>query len=332
MDEEGAMRRLRVGLVIGLLAAASACNSSEDSTPTTLTPASSAVSTTVEPTPLDSSTTLAPTTTTPIETTLAPSTTTATTTAATTTATPTTTPKLIDVKVYFLRGERLAIAHRQVPGPAVLRGALTELLAGPTPGQLADGLISIVPAGTELRGVNLVDGLATVDLSGEYESGGGSLSMMARIAQVVFTATQFDNVDRVLFWLDGEPIEFLGGEGIYLDEPMARMDTDRTITGSVIIDTPAHGATVRSPFTVTGEGDVFEGDFPIEVWADGVLVGGVAPVRAGAWGDWAEFEATVTVDAPPGPIELVAYDEGGCGDAPECPEIIKTVVPLTLIG
>jgi len=326
------MRLLRIGLAIGLLTTLSACSSSEDSATTTLTPATSAVSTTVDPTPSDTSTTLPPTTTsTPIETTQAPSTTTtpATTTPATTT---TTTPTIVDVKIYFLRGERLVIAHRDVTGPAVLRGALTELLAGPTAAELADGLISIVPDGTELLGVNLVDGLATVDLSGEYEGGGGSLSMMARIAQVVFTATQFDNVDRVLFWLDGEPIEFLGGEGIIVDEPLARMDVDRTITGSVIIDTPAYGATVRSPITVTGEGDVFEAQFPIEVWANGVLVGGMAPVTAGAWGDWAEFEATITVDASPGPIALVAYDEGGCGDDPECPEIIKTVVPLTLVN
>ena len=98
----------------------------------------------------------------------------------------------------------------------------------------------------------------------------------------------------------------------------------------MIIDTPAHGATVRSPFTVTGEGDVFEGQFPIEVWANGEQIGGVAPVTAGAWGDWADFEVTITLDAAPGPIELIAYDPGGCGTDPECPEIIKTIVPLTL--
>jgi hypothetical protein len=245
---------------------------------------------------------------------------------------PTEPPSLVDVRIYLLREEQLAIAHREVLGPAVLRGALEELLAGPSDDDAAAGLFSIVPAGTELLDLDLADGMATIDLSSQFESGGGSLSMLARIAQVVFTATQFDNVDSVLFWLDGEPIDFLGGEGIVLDEPMARMDVERSLTGGIIIDTPAHGATVSSPFTVTGEGDVFEGDFPIEVWADGEQIGGVAPVMAGAWGEWADFEATITLDAPAGPIELIAYDEGGCGTDPECPEIVKTVVPLTLIN
>jgi spore germination protein GerM len=324
VDAEVVMRLLRIGLTIGLLAATSACSTSEESTPATGSPLPTvAPMTSVAPTTRPA-TTQPPVTTAPIETTLAPATTEVTTT--------TVAPTIVDVKVYLLSEERLVIRHREATGPALLRGALNELLAGPTPDELAEGLVSVIPDNTELLGLDLVEGLATVDLSTDFESGGGTLSMTARIAQVVFTATQFDNVDRVLFWLDGEPIDFLGGEGIVLDEPQARMDVDRSFTGGVIIDTPAPGDTVSSPFTVTGEGDVFEGEFPIEVWADGVLIGGVAPVMAGAWGEWAEFEATITLDAAPGPIELVAYDEGGCGTDPECPEIIKRVVPLTLIG
>ena len=222
-------------------------------------------------------------------------------------------PKLVDVKVYFLRDERLVITHRQVPGPAVLRGALNELLAGPTAAERTAGL-------------------ATVDLSSDFGTGGGSLPMMARVAQVVFTVTQFDNTDRVQFWMGGEPIESLGGEGLTLSEPQTRAMIDRTISGSVIIDTPAYSATVSNPFTVTGEGYVYEAQFPIEVWANGEQIGGIAPVTAGAWGTWGDFEVTITLDAAGGPIELITYDEGGCGTDPECPPIIKTIIPLTFTG
>ena len=216
------MRMFRTGLVLGLLLTASACDSTETSSPST-----SVATTVVDAT---TSTSVAPATSEPTN----PPTSRAPTEqhddtpdgddgGDRTTVVPTTAaPATVDVKVYLLREERLVIAHREVPGPAVLRAALDELLAGPTDDEVAAGLFSIVPIGTELRDLNLVDGLATVDLSSQFESGGGSLSMMARIAQVVFTATQFDNVDRVLFWLDGEPIEFIGGEGIMLDEPQAR--------------------------------------------------------------------------------------------------------------
>jgi hypothetical protein len=234
--------------------------------------------------------------------------------------------------VYLLRDERLAISHRDVQGSAVLRAAITELLAGPTPGEQAAGLTSTIPETTTLLGVDLDDGLATIDLSRDFGDGGGSLSMTTRVAEVVFTATQFPNVDRVLFWIDGAPIDSLGGEGLTMDQPWDRIAVGRDISGSVIVDTPSPGATVGTTFTVTGEADVFEAQFPIEVWRDGVMIGGIAPVTGGAWGVWAPFEATITVDATPGPIELVTYDEGGCGDGPECPIPVKTVVPLVLEG
>ena len=329
------MRVTRSCLVIALVVAGSACDRGDDTSSVTSSSAISTTTTTTSapPTSVSSTAPADPTTTTTSEPTTTTSTPVATTgPAATTTVEPTTTlPRLVDVKVYLLRDEQLVIAHRDVAAPAVLRGALTELLEGPTDAEAADGLHSEVPSATELLGVNLVDGLATVDLSSDAESGGGTMSMTARIAQIVFTATQFANVDEVLFWLDGEPVDFFGGEGIVLDQPVDRSGVERAFTGGVLFDTPAHGATVRSPFTVTGEGDVFEGDFAIEVWADGVQVAFVAPITAGAWGEWAEFETTITIDGVTGPIELVVRDEGGCGTDPECPPVVVTVLPLTLV-
>ncbi len=330
------MRLLRIGLVFGLLVAASACGSNDSASNTA--PPSVASTVTTEPStterPVPSTTDTPPATTAPLTSLPEGPPTTESTLATTATSPPVATaaPTLIDVKVYFLRGERLAIAHRQVPGPAVLSGALTELLVGPTSDELAAGLHSEIPAGTTLLDLNLADGLATVDLSDNYDDGGGSLSMTARIAQVVFTASQFDNCDRVLFWMDGEPIEYFGGEGLVLDKPLARMHVDRAFTGGVIIDTPLPGSTVSSPFTVTGEGDVYEADFPIVVRRDGVQIAGPILGFAGAWGNWDDFEVTITVDADPGPIEVVALDGQGCtpGD-PECSPVIEIIVPLILV-
>src|SRR3990170_252090 len=89
----------------------------------------------------------------------------------------------------------------------IARAALEQLLAGPTDAEAEAGLHSEIPEGTELLDLAIEDGIATVDLSGEYDDGGGSLAMFTRLAQVVYTLTQFPTVEGVTFELDGEPVE-----------------------------------------------------------------------------------------------------------------------------
>jgi spore germination protein GerM len=48
--------------------------------------------------------------------------------------------------------------------------------------------------------------------------------MGARVAQVVYTLTEFDSVNAVTFWMEGQPSEALGGEGLILDQPQTRAD------------------------------------------------------------------------------------------------------------
>ena len=244
------MRILRVGLVLGLLAAVSACGNGDDTatsrvppdltTPSSITIASEPPVTTASSTEsVTTTTTELPGTTEPAVTTSPASTAPVSTPALTA---PSTNPTLVDVRIYLLRDERLAVTHRQVEGPAVLRNALAELLEGPTDSERAAGLHTEIPHGTTLRDLNLANGLATVDLSRDYERGGGTLSMTARLAQVIFTATQFDNADEVLFWLDGAPVEFFGGEGIVLGEAQQRRNVDWALTKGIIIDSPPAGS------------------------------------------------------------------------------------------
>jgi len=259
---------------------------------------------------------------------------------ATTTEPPTTTteppttaaPRLVDVKVYLVRGQRLAIAHRRVAAPAILRGALDALFDGLTATDRAEGLTTAVPAGTRLRDVALADGTATVDLTGSFGSGGGSLSMSVRLAQVLYTATQFANVERVVLRLDGIPVGVLGGEGLTIEGPLTRASVPNQISGGILVDQPRPGSTVRSPFVVTGEGDVYEGEFAIAVYRGSTQVAFLFGIRTGAWGTWAPFSATISLDIGPGPIRLVIDTPNPCGDDPECPPKIVTELLLPLAG
>lgn len=139
---------------------------------------------------------------------------------------PTATDVGTTVFVYFPADERLVEIERvsDAPTAAVATTAMTALLDGPTGSEIGAGLGTEIPEGTFLMGVVIESGTATVNLSDAFDDGGGSLSMQMRVAQVVFTLTQFDSVDAVLFEMEGEPIEALGGEGLILSEPQTRDD------------------------------------------------------------------------------------------------------------
>jgi hypothetical protein len=179
---------------------------------------------------------------------------------------------------------------REVPATvAVARAATRQLLAGPTADEAAAGIGTAIPDGTTLLGVAIEDGVATVDLSREFESGGGSESMFLRLAQVVYTLTQFRTVDEVLFRLDGEPVTVFGGEGIVLDGPVGRADY-RDQLPAIFIDRPAWGASLGNPGRVGGVANVFEATFRIELSdaAGRTLVDRqvMASCGTGCWGTW----------------------------------------------
>jgi spore germination protein GerM len=140
-------------------------------------------------------------------------------------ASPTTTEQ--NVQVYWLKSvdagfelvpAPVSVATAEQPQP-LLEAALEAMLQGDTPS--AD-LTSTIPAGTQLRQVEVKADGVHVDLSQEFTSGGGSASMTGRVGQIVYTATTLEPDAPVWIAVEGEPLEVLGGEGLLIDQPMTR--------------------------------------------------------------------------------------------------------------
>jgi spore germination protein GerM len=138
------------------------------------------------------------------------------------------TPDQQGVEVYWL--DARADTIQLVPAPVAtnvksseqpeeaLEVAFQQLVAGPD----NDAFVSEIPAGTELLGVTRTDNGVYVNLSEEFESGGGSMSMIGRLAQVIYTATSLNPDAPVWLQIDGNTLDVLGGEGLVLDQPMTR--------------------------------------------------------------------------------------------------------------
>src|SRR5258705_94210 len=84
-----------------------------------------------------------------------------------------------------------------------------------------------------------VAGFATVDLSGEF-AGGGSASAKGRLAQVVYTLTQFPAITGVRFKIDGKAVTTFTDAAIDLSGAVDRMTyTDQL--PAIFVDQPAWG-------------------------------------------------------------------------------------------
>jgi len=237
-----------------------------------------------------------------VSTTVAPAVTT--TVAPPTTSSTSVTATPVDLRVYFLRTDHLGVAHRRVPATTTTAtAAVAQLLAGPTLAEAAAGLTSDIPTGTRLLGISIAGGTATVDLTGAFASGGGSLSMAARLAQVTFTLTQFPSVSGVLFDLDGRPVTVFGGEGIILDHPSTRASFE-SLAPAILVETPGPGDQVTSPIRVSGSANVFEAAFQVQLTdPSGRVIGDRQIMASSGSGTRGTFEASLpygTGDAGPG--------------------------------
>ncbi|MEO8463075.1 MAG: GerMN domain-containing protein, partial [Chloroflexota bacterium] len=143
--------------------------------------------------------------------------------------------------------------------PAMATAAMNALLEGPASAEVnaSPAMYTTIPAGTRLLGLTIANGVATVNLSREFESGGGSASVLGRLGQVVFTLTQFPTVDSVAFELDGQPVTVFSGEGVVLDHPVGRSDFADQLP-AIWVDEPAWGAAIGNPARIVGMANVFE--------------------------------------------------------------------------
>jgi len=234
----------------------------------------------------------------------------------------------MDVAVYLMNGEDVAHVTRNVPKTeAVLKASLEQLFQGPNAQERAKGLGTEIPPDTRLIAASVVDGVANIDVTGPFDDGGGTLSMTARMAQLVYTATQFPSVDSVRLFMHGTPVEALGGEGIIIDEPQTRADYEE-VTPAILVDGPGWFSTCSSPLPIRGTANVFEASFLLEVY-DGANTKVferimTATSGTGTRGTWS-VTATFTGAAPgSGTIRVFSY-------SPQDGSVVnETRVPVTI--
>jgi hypothetical protein len=253
---------------------------------------------------------------------------------------PTLVQKLVPLKIWLVRGKGLVRRNRAHPQTVrVATAALQELLAGPTEAERRGSAITTaIPDGTRLLGIGIDNGVATVDLASQFQAGGGSASLQLRLAQVVYTLTEFPTVKRVRFELDGSPVNVLSNQGVASDHPVARNDYGEpdcagipaSKQGFIVVNSPQPSDEVGPlPFTVRGCSSSFEGtlSWDLTTKAGSELASG--HTQGGSF-EPGEFAFSVSYRLPksqPGVLDVYEPPASGEGGPTS-----RVTVPLVLVS
>ncbi|MCP3030500.1 GerMN domain-containing protein [Halobacillus sp. A1] len=132
----------------------------------------------------------------------------------------------VERELYLLDSNGMVVPQTlEIPASENVAGQSLEYLVkdGPVTELLPSGFEAVLPAGTQIQGVNLVDGTMTVDVSKEFQE--YEAEDEEKILQAMtFTLTQFDNVERIKLWINGHEQKTMPVSGTPISDGVSRSD------------------------------------------------------------------------------------------------------------
>lgn len=191
--------------------------------------------------------------------------------------------------------ERIGAGAREVSADVPIGNTLEAMFDGLEPVEETIGMTTSIPPGTDLLGIAIDGTTATVDLSAEFATPSGSLDETMRLAQVVFAVTQFEDIDRVRFHIDGRPQDPILSHGFEVGDGLTR-DDFANVRPTILIEQPHPGADVTNPLVIRGESNTFEATVRYAITqggGDGVVLTEGFTTATGGMGTWGSFEIVV---------------------------------------
>jgi hypothetical protein len=103
-----------------------------------------------------------------------------------------------------------------------LLDALNLILQGPTESEQRQGLASLIPEGVRIQNVRVTGNTAVISFNENFMFNSfGVEGYIAQLRQIVWTATEFPNVNDVQILIEGRRVDFLG-ESIRISRPLGR--------------------------------------------------------------------------------------------------------------
>ncbi|SFB24122.1 germination protein M [Lentibacillus halodurans] len=141
----------------------------------------------------------------------------------------TTASETVDRQLYLIDANGMVASQTlEIPQPEsneVAKQALEYLVKdGPVTSLLPNGFQAVIPAGTQILGLNLEDdGTMIVDVSKEFESYEAEQELEI-LQAMTYTLTQFENVDQMKLRINGDPQETMPVDGTPIGDGYSRVN------------------------------------------------------------------------------------------------------------
>ena len=121
---------------------------------------------------------------------------------------------------FYTATGKLVSVKREFSIKQSLENTISMLLSGPTIKETKEGIYTEIPKNVELISVKETPDSVIVNLSAAFGQGGGSQSIENRVSQLSKTVKNRVKNKKVYLYIDNKEVEYLGGEGIYIAQPL----------------------------------------------------------------------------------------------------------------
>jgi len=136
--------------------------------------------------------------------------------------------KKSNVQVWFLRLDEktenvsLVPVKRNILDEAKVENALKALIEGPSADEKTRGCLTAVPPNLKIRGIKMKDRVVEIDFNAAIGEAAAGNILMNRIDQIIYTATQFKEVDGITISINGKKQNVIGGDGLSIQGILSR--------------------------------------------------------------------------------------------------------------
>jgi len=133
---------------------------------------------------------------------------------------PTPKNKFVYTCYFYSTGGKLIPVKREFSIEQNLENNIKMLLKGPTILEEKQGIYSEIPKGVDLISSKSDNDSVIINLTSKFGQGGGSQSIENRLKQLSKTVKSRAKGKKVYLYIDNKEVEYLGGEGIYVKQPL----------------------------------------------------------------------------------------------------------------